>query len=77
VLKTSATDIVMMGKNFVKIDKAPRSKHRHAEETEEEEYEDEEEEEEQNEWAGIVKKNVSCSKGRHKLKIVIFSSNEQ
>ncbi|WMV12997.1 hypothetical protein MTR67_006382 [Solanum verrucosum] len=52
----------MMGKNFVKIDKAPRSKHRHAEETEEEEYEDEEEEEEQNEWAGIVKKNASCSK---------------
>ncbi|KAH0783618.1 hypothetical protein KY290_003216, partial [Solanum tuberosum] len=42
--------------------KAPRSKHRHAEETEEEEYEDEEEEEEQNEWAGIVKKNTSCSK---------------
>uniref|UniRef100_M1CFK5 B3 domain-containing protein n=1 Tax=Solanum tuberosum TaxID=4113 RepID=M1CFK5_SOLTU len=51
-----------MGKNFVKIGKAPRSKHRHAEETEEEEYEDEEEEEEQNEWAGIVEKNASCSK---------------
>ncbi|KAG5625056.1 hypothetical protein H5410_010274 [Solanum commersonii] len=49
----------MMGKNFVKIDKAPRSKHRHAEKTEEEE------EEEQNEWAGIVKKNASCSKARY------------
>ncbi|KAL3350652.1 hypothetical protein AABB24_023200 [Solanum stoloniferum] len=52
----------MTGKTFVKIDKAPRSKHKHVEETEEEEYEDEEAEEERNEWTGTVKKKASCSK---------------